>query len=441
MTVRTRNAPSPTGIPHIGNSRTALWDYLLAKKYNGQFILRLEDTDQKRFVKGSPEKIYQIHQYLGLIPDEDYIKGGPYDPYIQTKRLEIYKKYTQKLIDLGVAYEDEGAIRIKMPDEGYSVWKDLIQGKISIGNKEVDDKVIVKSDGIPTYHLAATVDDHEMGITHVLRGNEWIVSTPVHLLIYQSLGWTPPVFAHAPLLLGPDKTKLGKRHGAKSVLNYKKEGCLPQAINNYLFYLGFSYQDNSALLTLEEMIKIFDEKRLQKQNAIFDQEKLNYFNSAWIKKLPTKELIPFTKDFIPKDWTKHKNFKQILDLARQRLTTLNQLQDSLHYFFESPKVSSKQILDQSQTNSNFTKNWLTSVSGSIKQIKPFTSKKIETNLRTAQQKSDLPPRQAFMTLREVLTATPVTPPLFDIVEVLGKKETLARLDKAIKSLPNDNQSS
>jgi glutamyl-tRNA synthetase len=210
MTVRTRNAPSPTGIPHIGNSRTALWDYLLAKKYKGQFILRLEDTDQKRAVKGSPEKIYQIHKFLELIPDEDYVKGGPHAPYIQTQRLEIYQKYAKQLLNKGVAYKDEGAVRIKMPKTGYTVWKDLVQGKISIPNKEVDDKVILKSDGIPTYHLAATVDDHEMKISHVLRGAEWIVSTPVHLFIYQSLGWTPPIFAHLPLLLGPDKTKLSK---------------------------------------------------------------------------------------------------------------------------------------------------------------------------------------------------------------------------------------
>lgn len=447
MTIRTRNAPSPTGIPHIGNSRTALWDYLLAKKYKGQFILRLEDTDKKRFIKGSPEKIYQIHEYLRLIPDEDYVKGGPYAPYIQTQRLEIYQKYAQKLIDLGVAYKDEGAVRIKMPKDGYTVWNDLIQGKISIGNKEVDDKVILKSDGIPTYHLAAIVDDHEMKISHVLRGVEWIVSTPVHLLIYKSLGWTPPIFAHVPLLLGPDKTKLSKRHGAKSVLDYKAEGYLPQAINNYLFYLGFSYKDNSDLLTLDEMVKVFDENRLQKQNAIFDQTKLDYFNSAWIKKLPIDDLLPFVTDFIKEEYLKHKDFKKILDLVRQRITTLAQLKDNLDYFFQAPKVNKKQILDQSETTPQQTSSWLTQAENVIKDLTEFNLDNIHNNLKKAQEKSGLSPRQAFMTLREVLTATPVTPPLFDIIEILGKEETVKRLETAIKilpaelaGLPNDNQS-
>jgi glutamyl-tRNA synthetase len=447
MIVRTRNAPSPTGIPHIGNSRTALWDYLLAKKYKGQFILRLENTDSKRLVPEAEEKIYQIHDYLVLIPDEDPRKGGKFGPYIQTDRLDIYKKYAQELIDKKMAFEQEGAIRFKMPDDGYTTWKDLIQGKISIPNKEVDDKVLLKSDGVPTYHLASVIDDHLMEITHVIRGVEYISSAPLHFQMYKAFGWEPPIFLHAPLILGADRSKLSKRHGAKSVLDYKAEGYLPQAINNYLFYLGFSYKDNSDLLTLEEMVKIFDENRLQKQNAIFDQAKLDYFNSAWIKKLPIEDLLPFATDFVKKDYLEHKDFKKILDLVRQRLTTLAQIKDNLDYFFQAPAVNRKQILDQSEMGSQETSNWLIKAKDVLKSLQDFSLENIHNSLKLAQEKSGLSPRQAFMTLREVLTATPVTPPLFDIIEILGKKETQKRLETAINilpaesaDLPDDNQS-
>ena len=322
-TVRTRIAPSPTGIPHIGNTRTALFSYLLAKKNSGQFILRIEDTDQKRLVPESREAIYEIHDFLKLIPDEDPRKGGPSGPYIQTQRLDLYQKYAQELLEKGVAYQKEGAIRIKMPKQGYTSWNDLVQGKISIPNQEVDDKVLLKSNGIPTYHLAVVVDDHLMNISHIIRGVEWIPSTPVHLHLYQALGWQVPIIAHVPLLLGPDKTKLSKRHGAKSVLEYRDDGYLPEAINNFLFYLGNSYQDNSAILTLKQMAQIFDETKLQKQNAIFDIEKLQFFNKQWIKRLTPAELLPRLKPFLPSSWVvKDSLLLQIIPLTQERLTTL-----------------------------------------------------------------------------------------------------------------------
>ena len=239
--VRTRIAPSPTGIPHIGTIRTALFSFLYAKKCSGQFILRIEDTDQKRLVPGVLEKIYQTFDFLGLTPDEGPQQGGQYGPYIQTQRLDIYQKYTQKLLESAHAYESEGAIRIKIPKTGFTNWKDLIQGKISYPNKEIDDKVLMKSNGIPTYHLAVVIDDHLMKISHVLRGVEWISSTPVHLQLYQALGWQPPLFGHVPIVLGEDKSKLSKRHGAKSALDYRDDGYLSEALISFsplpcLFY-------------------------------------------------------------------------------------------------------------------------------------------------------------------------------------------------------------
>src|SRR3989344_7700887 len=314
--VRTRFAPSPTGVPHIGNTRTALYAFLLAKKYKGQFILRIEDTDQKRTVHGSLEKIYEIQEFLGLVPYEG--------PYIQTERLEIYQKYIKELIAKGVAYEDEGAIRIRMPKEGYATWHDMVQGKISIPNSEVDDKVLMKSDGVPTYHLAAMIDDHLMEISHIIRGVEYIVSTPVNLKIYEALGWKFPEIAHVPLLLGPDRAKLSKRHGAKSVLEYRDEGYLPEAINNFLFYLGFSYQDNSAVLSLDDMVKIFDETKIQKQNAIFDLQKLNHFNKAWIKRLADEDLSERLRPFVKYE-TSAKLLLKIIPLIKERIFRLAEL--------------------------------------------------------------------------------------------------------------------
>lgn len=428
--VRTRLAPSPTGIPHIGNIRTALFDYLLAKKYDGEFILRIEDTDQKRLVPESLEAIYEILDFLGLHPDESPKKPGKHGPYVQTERLKIYQKYAQELIDKGFAYKDDGAVRIKMPKEGYASWKDLVQKKISFPYNEVDDKVLLKSDGIPTYHLAAMVDDHLMEISHILRGVEWISSTPVHLIIYQALGWQMPILAHVPLLLGPDKSKLSKRHGAKSILGLRDDGYLPEALNNFMFYLGFSYQDNSKLLTLEEMIKIFDETKLQKQNAIYDIQKLNYFNSHWIKRLEDEDifdrLLKFS--FVPKKWLGDKDkLRKIVSLVKERMVTLKDFSSLAECFFEYQLPTVKEITDQTEADVATTRDWLNRASQSIEKISNFTADNIHTALGELQKKSDFTPRQAFMSLRVAGTASTVTPPLFDTFAVIGKTEIVKRL--------------
>jgi len=463
--VRTRNAPSPTGIPHVGNTRTALYDYLLAKKYGGEFILRIEDTDQDRFVPGSTEKIYQIHDFLGLKRDEDPIVGGPYGPYIQTKRLEIYQKYAQLLLVTGAAYhcfcteerlkklhqENQFAkydrfcrhlssaevaaklasgapfvLRAKLSETGFTVWHDLVQGKLSLPNTECDDKVLMKTNGIPTYHLAVVVDDHLMKISHVLRGVEWMASTPIHLFLYEALGWEPPIFAHVPLLLGPDKTKLSKRHGAKSVLEYAEDGYLPEAINNFLFYLGFSYKDNSDLLTLGEMIEIFDEKKIQRQNAIFDIQRLNYLNSQWIKKLPEDDLFDRLKSFISADWPKEKVLKTI-SLVKDRLFTLKDFSSAVDYFFRLPEVNLQSVLEQSGHSEPETKVWFDTAITVIEKLSVITSENLHNELAKAQQASGFSPREAFMSLRVAISGRLVTPPLFDCLVILGKEETLRRL--------------
>ena len=415
-TVRTRYAPSPTGTPHIGNTRTALYAFLLARKYGGQFILRIEDTDQKRTVPGSLEKIYAIQEFLGTTPDEDPQKGGPFGPYVQTQRLDIYQKYVQRLLAKGAAYEDAGAIRIKMPKDGYTVWHDLVQGKISIPNQEVDDKVLLKSDGVPTYHLAAMIDDHLMEISHIIRGVEYIVSTPVHLKIYQALGWKFPQIAHVPLLLGPDRTKLSKRHGAKSVLEYRDEGYLPEAINNFLFYLGFSYQDNSAVLSLDDMVKIFDETKIQKQNAIFDLQKLNHFNKAWIKRLADEDLLERVKPFL-KHQVADDTLRKILLLVKERITKLAELDQFSQFFFDRPDA---------QVQTEQTKKYLADAL-SVLEKTAWTKEAIESALANSANAQGWNRGEYFMALRLAVTGSRVTPPLTESMLIIGQAEILARL--------------
>ncbi|KKS94285.1 MAG: Glutamate-tRNA ligase [Candidatus Collierbacteria bacterium GW2011_GWB1_44_6] len=466
--VRTRYAPSPTGIPHIGNTRTALYAYLLAKKYGGEFLIRLEDTDADREVEGAAEKIYEINEILGLIPDESPTKGGSFGPYIQSQRLEIYRKYAQLLVDTGAAYYcfcseerlkqlhennqfakydkhcrhltsaeikkqiDLGApfvIRAKMPETGFTTWHDLVQGKLSMPNSEVDDKVLIKRNGVPVYHFAVVIDDHLMEISHVIRGVEYIVSTPVHLYLYETLGWEPPVMAHVPLLLGPDKSKLSKRHGAKSVLGYIEDGYLSEAINNFLLYLGFSYKDNSDLLTLPEMVEIFDEKKIQRQNAIFDIQRLNYLNSQWIKRLPSEELFHRLSAFIPSDWPDEK-VKQILELVKERMFTLRDFAPAAEYFFNAPTVSSESVLVQSGHSEEETKKWFNIAISTIERLSStFTSENLHHELAAAQTTSGFSPKEAFMSLRVAISGRSATPPLFDCMVVLGKEETLHRLSK------------
>lgn len=430
---RTRLAPSPTGIPHIGTIRTALFDYLLAKKNDGDFVLRIEDTDKKRFVKGSLPAIYQSLDFLKLTPDEGPQQGGPHSPYVQTKRLDHYQKVAQQLLDKGAAYKDEGALRIKMPKEGETVFQDLIQGEIKIPNDQVDDKVLVKSNGIPTYHLAAMVDDHLMGITHIIRGVEWISSTPVHVRIYQALDWQMPKLMHVPLLLGPDKSKLSKRHGAKSALQYRDEGYLPEAINNFLFFLGFSYQDNSSILSMEEMIDIFSTDKLQKQNAIFDIKKLDYFNGAWIRRLDDKDLAKRVESFVPQDWSQEK-MEKIIPLIKERLVTLKDAQDRSLIFFELPDYQVDKLLEQAETGSKTTHQFLTVVKQELSNIDQWNKETIEKTLRDYQADSGWGARQAFMTIRLASTGRQATPPLFETLEIIGKKEVINRLDIALQKL-------
>ena len=285
MKVRVRSAPSPTGIPHIGNTWTALINFVFARKNKGKFILRLEDTDRERLVPESVDKIFESLKWLGLNYDEGPDVGGPFAPYTQSERLDIYKKYAEGLLDKGIAYQEDGAIRFKTNKDGQTFWTDLIGNReIKFPNNTQEDFVLIKSDGYPTYNFANVIDDHLMEISHVIRGNEFISSTPKHLMLYLALGWQPPQFAHLPVLVGADRAKLSKRHGAKSALEFKADGFLPEAIINFLALLGWSHPEQKDIFDLNELIQLFDLKNINNASPYFDVPKLEWINGEYIRK-------------------------------------------------------------------------------------------------------------------------------------------------------------
>lgn len=300
MSVRVRIAPSPTGNPHIGTAWQALFDYVFAKKNNGKFIFRLEDTDRERLVPGSVEVIKETLNWLELPYDEGPDKDGGFGPYVQSERIEIYKKYADELLEKGLAYKDEGAIRFKVAKEGETSWTDLIGNKkITFKNETQEDFVILKTDGYPTYNFANVIDDHLMEISHVIRGNEFVSSTPKHLMLYQAFGWTPPEFAHLPVLVGADRSKLSKRHGAKSALEFRDEGFLREAILNFLALLGWTHPEGREIFSLEEMIQVFDLKDFNSASAYFDITKLEWMNGEYIRKMSDEELAKRLEEFLP----------------------------------------------------------------------------------------------------------------------------------------------
>lgn len=288
--VRVRFAPSPTGVPHLGNTRTALFNFLFARASKGKFILRIEDTDRARFVKGAEEKIEEILKWLDLLWDEKFV---------QSKRLPIYKEHAEILKSKKLAYEDDGALRFKMPKDGETSWNDAVgKKKITFKNETQEDFVILKSDGYPTYNFANVVDDYLMNITHVIRGEEFISSTPKHVQLYKAFSWKQPVFAHLPVILGPDKTKLAKRHGAKSALDYRDEGFLKEAILNFMALLGWNPGENKEQISFDEMIRDFKLEDINTANPIFDIKKLEWLNGVWIRSVKDlgKRLVEFYKN-------------------------------------------------------------------------------------------------------------------------------------------------
>jgi len=474
--VRVRFAPSPTGYPHLGNIRTALFNWLFARHYGGKFILRVEDTDIARKVEGAIETMMDSLRWLGLDWDEG--------PYFQSQRLHFYHEISQRLLEQGDAYlcycspqrletmrreqmkrkqppkydghcrhltQQERAqleatgitpvVRFKTPLEGETTFPDLIRSQISFRNDTLDDFILLKSDGYPTYHLASVVDDHLMAISHVLRADEWLSSTPRHILLYQSLDWQPPEFAHLPMILGPDRAKLSKRHGATAITHYQKQGYLPQVMVNFLALLGWSLDDKTDLISQEDLIKHFSLERISKTAAIFNNDKLEWMNGVYLRRLSLEEFIQQAVPFLYRDLPSSVKrplsrdyIRQVMPLIQERARTLAEVPQLADFFF----------LDELQYDSNLLLSKGMDTKAAIQAIeiarqrletmRNWDASSVESVLRPLAVELGLSTGKFFGLLRVAITGRTAAPPLFQTMAVLDRDKCLKRLTTALRKL-------
>ncbi len=482
--VRTRFAPSPTGFLHVGNIRTALFSWLWARKNGGVFILRIEDTDRDRIVPGALESILESLRWLGLHWDEGPEVGGPYGPYFQSQRLDLYRQVAEELIARGWAYrcyctperlealraeqrargEPPGydrrcrfltpaeraelgrqglpyVVRFKMPLEGTTAVPDLLRGEIIFENAKFDDHVLLKSDGYPTYHLAVVVDDHYMRISHVIRGDEWIPSAPRHVLLYRALGWEMPVWVHTPTVLGKDRSRLSKRHGAMPVLEYREQGYLPEALVNYLALLGWSPEDENEVFSPEELIRAFDLLRIGTNPAIFDPEKLLWLNGVHIRRLSPEELaerlIPFLERDLPPQVPRPLDrdlVRRLVPLIQERIKLLTEAAPLVEPFFVEELSYDPALLIPKGLDREATRKALAQALNRLAALPDFEVPTLEAALRALAEELGLKAGTLFMAVRVAVTGRPVTPPLFESMAILGRERVLRRLEQAVRLL-------
>lgn len=424
MKVRTRVAPSPTGFAHIGTAYQSVFNYAFAKQQKGKFIVRIEDTDVKRHVPQAEAAIFQGLTWLGIKHDEGPDVGGKYGPYRQSERLKTYKKFAQELVKKKWAYEDEGALRFKVP-EGLTSWQDLIRDKIKWQNNQIKDFVILKSDDFPTYNFAVVIDDILMEISHVIRGEEHISNTPRQLMIYQALGEKPPFFAHTPLLRNPDRSKVSKRKNPVALDWYQKQGYLPEAIVNFLCHMGWSHPKEEDVFGIDEFIKYFSFKRISTSAPVFDLQKLDWLNGVYIRKKTDKQLLQLIKPHAPKGM-KATLVIQTMPLIRERLVKLSDYPDLVDFFIKEPKVDKKLLMKKSQ-GEKVLKEQLGKSVAELEKIKGWQAKGLEKLFRNLAKKNKWHVGKYFMAVRIALTGKTATPPLFETMEVLGKIKTIRRL--------------
>jgi len=474
--VRVRFAPSPTGYPHLGNIRTALFNWLYARHSGGTFILRIEDTDQARKVEGAVEVILNSLQWMGMDWDEG--------PFYQSRHLDMYREYGEKLVNEGKAYycycssarldamrqeqmklkqppgydrhcrdlgrgKTEGGdsavvpvIRFKSPLEGRTVITDLIRGEVSFENSTLDDFVLLKSDGYPTYHLANIVDDHCMNISHVMRAEEWLSSTPRHVLLYAAFGWQPPRFAHLPMILGSDKSKLSKRHGATAINEYRERGYLPEALINFLSLLGWSLDDKTEIMTCDEIIKNFTIERVSKTAAVFNLTKLEWMNGVYIRNLSPQEFskrcMPFVKQALPDTVIDAGYLQQISPLVQERAKVLAEVPALVDFFF-SDKLEYDNGLLCGKLEQAQAVEVLTRTIHALGNIREWRAGDMETEIRPLAEGLGLKAGPFFGVLRVAVTGRTASPPLFETMEVMGRDRCMTRLKAALHKLEPDKK--
>ena len=475
MTVRTRFAPSPTGYIHVGNVRAALFPWLLARQQQGTYILRIEDTDQARFVDGATDLILDTLEWLGIDWDEGPRKGGEYGPYIQSERRDIYKAWAQKLVDKGLAYADpytpeevqtfreeakalkkpflyrdhrpknppawDGTqpLRLKVTDIKRYTWNDPVMGELSAGPEVLDDFILMKADRLPTYNFAHIVDDAEMNVTHVIRGLEYISSIPRYLSLYEALGLEVPVLACLPHIMAPDgKKKLGKRDGAKSVQEYRTDGILPEAMLNFLASMGWNDGTEQELFSREELIEKFSLDRVQRSGARFDEQRLLWMNGQWIRRLSLDDLYARTLKYWPKSAEIYDEAykKQVLGLVQDRLKTLAELPMMTKYFFEEPAINTELITDNKQLKKlspDEISTLLATVKTEFENLSEWTPESLQECLNRLLDTTGQKPGILFSLVRIVTTWAPFSPQLNDTLALLGKDKTLERMANYAKT--------
>ena len=462
--IRTRIAPSPTGKDvHIGSVATALMNFAWAKKNGGQFIVRIEDTDQSRLVPGGEAKMLKTMQELGITADESPLVSGPYAPYRQSERLDIYKKYALELVEKGKAYYctctserlsemrlkqqaekkvpkydrlcvtrqeevkkeiEKGSkyvIRLLIPDKEI-VFTDLVRGKIIFQSSNLDDQVLLKSDGFPTYHLGVVVDDYLMKITHVLRGEEWLPSTPKHIILYEAFGWEQPFFGHVSLLRNPDKSKLSKRKNPVWASEYIEKGIFPEALLNYLALMGWSHPEGREIFSLEEYIRVFDIKDIQTTAPVFDPVKLEWMNGEYIRNSKFEILNSKIQEYIGNNYDQ-KIVEKTIPLVRERLKKLSDYLPLCDFLFHAPKTYEVELEKYKES--------IVKIHGKIQAIEHFSAEQIGITMGECAKELGMKNSEFFMILRVAITGKKISPPLNESMEILGKDECLKRVSMLI----------
>jgi glutamyl-tRNA synthetase len=479
--VRVRFAPSPTGYLHVGGLRTALYNYLFARKNNGKFVLRIEDTDRNRYVEGAVKNLISALKWCGLDFDEGPEAGGKFGPYLQSQRLDIYQKYIQELIVKGDAYycfctherletlkeeqqkqkmsqakydkhclslskskvEENLAnkipfvVRLNVEPNQKIIFDDIVRSRVEFESNNVDDQVLIKSDGYPTYHFANVVDDHLMEISHVIRGEEWLSSTPKHVLLYDSFSWERPIFAHLPLLLNPDRSKLSKRQGDVAVEDYRAKGFLKEALVNFVALLGWNAGDDKEFYLMNELIRNFSLERVNKSGAVFDLEKLNWLNAEHLRKMKDKDILPFLKEEILHSTFCTLHFSdnyllQVITAMKERVSFVKEFITNCQYFYTAPLEYEQRSIE---------KNWNAETPSLLRKIRDVfaslrdpTKEDFEQALTTVAAELNIGKGKLIHPLRLAISGISTGPGVFDIVTILGKEEVIKRIDTAIEKI-------
>ena len=438
--MKLRIAPSPTGSLHIGNARTALFNWLYAKANGGTFVVRIDDTDMERSTEEHQKNILENLRWLGLDWDEGVDVGGEHGDYRQSSRFERYREVARQLVEKNFAYEDDGAIRFKVPKDQTINFKDFVRGDMSFDTSDVEDFVILRSDNSPTYHLASTVDDVDYGITIIARGEDILSSTPKHILIMEALGADLPNFCHLPLLFGPDGKKLSKRHGDTSVKAFRDKGILNDAMFNYLCLLGWSPGDDVELFDREFAISKFDFNKVLPNSAIFDEKKLLWLNGQYIRSTAYDKFLKdalikveenLNRALFPEE---NERLNKILPSVQERVETMNDLQAQVLFLLDEPFLINQEEWDT--VNSEEAQKYLNNIRKKFIDLEDFNLENIESLMRTALEELEIKTKVGFQSTRVAITGTKISPPLFESIFALGKETCIARLTESIEKLTN-----